>query len=210
MPDGSGVDGERRTSSWRRPHPATIGARLALLLLVGVLVVLATGDSGMVFWALLLAVTTVPAVLAPRHRILGPLTRFGEVVIICLAADVIVGRSADTGIALAAILPYLALPLVSAGLYLRRVETVLLIVLATGLLIGLGLTGHGIGREYYIGVLEWIVLAAMAASVAYALQLTVEERRDRPQPYAEATRLLTQLRSVARQLPGATLDPGST
>ena len=29
-----------------------------------------------------------------------------------------------------------------------------------------------------------------------------------PQPYAEATRLLTQLRSVARQLPGATLDPG--
>ncbi len=31
---------------------------------------------------------------------------------------------------------------------------------------------------------------------------------DRPQPYAEATRLLTQLRRVARQLPGATLDPG--
>jgi signal transduction histidine kinase len=30
----------------------------------------------------------------------------------------------------------------------------------------------------------------------------------KPQPYAEATRLLTQLRSVARQLPGATLDPG--
>src|SRR6185295_2205556 len=29
-----------------------------------------------------------------------------------------------------------------------------------------------------------------------------------PQPYAEATRLLTQLRTVARQLPGATLDPG--
>ena len=31
---------------------------------------------------------------------------------------------------------------------------------------------------------------------------------DAPQPYAEATRLLTQLRTVARQLPGATLDPG--
>ncbi len=30
----------------------------------------------------------------------------------------------------------------------------------------------------------------------------------KPQPYAEATRLLTQLRTVARQLPGATLDPG--
>src|SRR5438309_1741922 len=48
----------------------------------------------------------------------------------------------------------------------------------------------------------------LAAAVAVALQLTVQDRRDRPQPYAEATRLLTQLRSVARQLPGATLDPG--
>ena len=47
-----------------------------------------------------------------------------------------------------------------------------------------------------------------AAAVTDALQRTIQDRRDRPQPYAEATRLLTQLRSVARQLPGATLDPG--
>ncbi len=38
-----------------------------------------------------------------------------------------------------------------------------------------------------------------------AVQLATEPG---PQPYAEATRLLTQLRTVARQLPGATLDPG--
>src|SRR5438094_927906 len=54
----------------------------------------------------------------------------------------------------------------------------------------------------------WAVLLAIAAAVTDALQRTIQDRRDRPQPYAEATRLLTQLRSVARQLPGATLDPG--
>src|SRR5690606_2527648 len=41
-----------------------------------------------------------------------------------------------------------------------------------------------------------------------ALHRTIVARFAPPQPYAEATRLLTQLRSVARQLPGATLDPG--
>src|SRR5438270_888188 len=61
---------------------------------------------------------------------------------------------------------------------------------------------------YLVVTFEWLLFSALAAAVTDALQRTIQERRDRPQPYAEATRLLTQLRTVARQLPGATLDPG--
>src|SRR5205814_3567511 len=67
-----------------------------------------------------------------------------------------------------------------------------------------GLAGGG----YFTNALEWLVLVALAAAVAATLQDSLIAKRDSPQPYAEATRLLTQLRSVARQLPGATLDPG--
>jgi signal transduction histidine kinase len=208
MAEAPAGEAERRRQ-WPGPHPATIAARLALIVLVGTLSVVATQDSGTVFWALLLAVASIPVLIAPRHPVLGPLTRCAEVVIVCLAADVVVAHSADTGIAVAAVLPYLAVPVVSAGLYLRRVETAALLVLGTGLLLALGTLDERVRyHAYFVGVLEWVLLAALAAAVAIALQLTVQERRDRPQPYAEATRLLTQLRSVARQLPGATLDPG--
>jgi signal transduction histidine kinase len=208
MPDARAGDEERRRE-WQGAHPATIAARVALLVLVGVLTVTATGEPTTVFWALLLAVTSIPAVFTPRHPVLGPLTRVAEVVIVCLATDVVAAHATDTGVAVAAVLPYLAVPVVSAGLYLRRAETALLLALATGLLLGLGRIDHRVGdRAYYGGVVEWVVLAALAASVAIAMELTVRGRQDRPQPYAEATRLLTQLRSVARQLPGATLDPG--
>src|SRR5947207_1639252 len=127
MPDGPAGDTERRL--WHGPHPATIAARLALLVLVGTLSVVATRDGGTVIWALLLTVASIPALLAPRHPVLGPLTRCAEVLIVCLATDVVVANATDTGIGVAAVLPYLAVPVVSAGLYLRRVETALLLAL---------------------------------------------------------------------------------
>jgi signal transduction histidine kinase len=108
-----------------------------------------------------------------------------------------------------ALLPYLVVPVAAAALYLRRIEAVTLLVLAAGLLFGLGALDGWLGDSgYLVAVLQWLLLVGVAAGVADALQHTLQDRRDRPQPYAEATRLLTQLRSVARQLPGATLDPG--
>src|SRR5437763_4198784 len=95
---------EERKPEWRGPHPATIAARVALLVLVGVLTVLATGEPTSVFWALLLVAASVPAILAPRHRILGPLTRLAEVVIVCLATDVVVAHASATGLGVAAVL----------------------------------------------------------------------------------------------------------
>src|SRR5262249_49203990 len=109
-----------RGRQWRGPHPATIAARLILLILGGTLTIYATQEPARAFWAVLLGVTGVPAMLAPQHRVIGPLSRFAEVVITALAADVIVTHAAPGnqlfrgGGAAAAVLPYLLIPIVTA------------------------------------------------------------------------------------------------
>jgi signal transduction histidine kinase len=55
---------------------------------------------------------------------------------------------------------------------------------------------------------QWLVLGAIVTFAADTMRQLMQPAENKPQPYAEATRLLTQLRSVARSLPGATLDPG--
>src|SRR5436190_16845376 len=209
------ADADRRRE-WPGPHPAVIAARLILLVLVGVLSVYATEQPSRALWAVLLAVAAVPAVLAPQHRYIGPLTRFAEVVITALAADVVVVHAAPGnelfrgGGAAGAVLPYLLIPVVAASLYRRRLETGILLGTATALLVGLAVFDIRLPDRsaYLVVTFEWLLFSALAAAVTDALQRTLQDRRDRPQPYAEATRLLTQLRTVARQLPGATLDPG--
>ncbi len=65
-------------------------------------------------------------------------------------------------------------------------------------------------------MLIWTGLLALAALLVVTVAVAIgfgagqrrAEARHRPQPYEEATRLLTQLRTVARTLPGGTLDPG--
>jgi signal transduction histidine kinase len=200
---------------WNRPHPAGLVARLAMLVLVGVLSASTTHDPACASWAILLGLAGIPAVLGPAHPIIGPLARLSEVLITCLAADVIVSHAPQGpaplqgGAAASAILPYLLVPIVAAVLYRRRVEGAVLLGVATAALVGVATIDHRLtDRSYLTVVFEWLLLTALAAALTDGLQRALLERRDRPQPYAEATRLLTQLRTVARQLPGATLDPG--
>ena len=70
--------------------------------------------------------------------------------------------------------------------------------------------GRQLGQPGYLAVCaQWLILAALGLYAAGTLHRVIAVRGEgKPQPYAEATRLLTQLRTVARQLPGATLDPG--
>src|SRR5213076_1345452 len=90
-----------------------------------------------------------------------------------------------------------------------RTEAFGLVGLAAALLAVLGLVDDGLrDRGFLTESVKWLLLAGVAAAMAGALRKVLADQRDRPQPYAEATRLLTQLRTVARQLPGATLDPG--
>ncbi len=90
----------------------------------------------------------------------------------------------------------------------------LLVVTAATLLLSGALTqvdgGLQLGQLGYLAVCaQWLILAALGLYAAGTLHRVMAVRNEgKPQPYAEATRLLTQLRTVARQLPGATLDPG--
>jgi signal transduction histidine kinase len=201
------------------PHPLAILVRLTMLALVGALSVLATRDPESLLWIALLAVAGLPAMLAPRHARLAPIGRFAEVVVLGVAASSIAaaadaGGLTPTGFGAAAVLPYLTVPITAATLQRRAVEAAALLGVAAATLVAAGLvtttpSGPQLAQPGYVAAaVQWLLLASIGTVTAGALQRTMIARTEPPQPYAEATRLLTQLRSVARQLPGATLDPG--
>jgi signal transduction histidine kinase len=186
-----------------------------MLALVGALTLVATQDVAQLRWTALLLVAALPAVFAPNHRFAAPLGRWAEVVITGLAAGAIAvaaeGRLAG-GFGAEAVLPYLMAPLLTAALRRRATEGAALLGLtAASLVLGGIVSGQGspITQPGYLAAAgQWLVLGSIvtfAADTARQLMLPAENK---PQPYQEATRLLTQLRSVARSLPGATLDPG--
>ncbi|WP_091284874.1 sensor histidine kinase [Micromonospora haikouensis] len=192
---------------------------MVMLALVAVLTLFATHDAGQLWWIALLGVAGLPAALAPQHRLLGPLSRFAEVVVLGLAASQVAAvttlNGTIGGLGASAVLPYLAVPVTVTALRRRfREGAALLAVTAATLLISAALTqvdgGRQLGQPGYLAVCaQWLILAGLGLYTAGTLHRVIRVRSEgKPQPYAEATRLLTQLRTVARQLPGATLDPG--
>ncbi|MBQ1072937.1 sensor histidine kinase [Micromonospora sp. C31] len=192
---------------------------MVMLALVAVLTLYATHDPGQLWWIALLAVAGLPALLAPEHRPVGPLSRVAEVLVLGLAASQVaavatVGGDVG-GLGASAVLPYLAVPVTVTALRRRFREGVaLLAVAAATLLVAGALTDVDGGRQigelgYLVICAQWLILAGLGLAAASGLHRVMQVRNEgKPQPYAEATRLLTQLRTVARQLPGATLDPG--
>ncbi|WP_307854481.1 GAF domain-containing sensor histidine kinase [Micromonospora sp. C31] len=207
------------TPSRPQPHPLAAAARVVMLALVAVLTLYATHDPGQLWWIALLAVAGLPALLAPEHRPVGPLSRVAEVLVLGLAASQVaavatVGGDVG-GLGASAVLPYLAVPVTVTALRRRFREGVaLLAVAAATLLVAGALTDVDGGRQigelgYLVICAQWLILAGLGLAAASGLHRVMQVRNEgKPQPYAEATRLLTQLRTVARQLPGATLDPG--
>ncbi|TYC03627.1 GAF domain-containing sensor histidine kinase [Micromonospora sp. WP24] len=206
-------------STTARPHPLAAAARLVMLALVAVLTLFATRELAQLWWIALLAVAGLPALLAPQHRVIAPLSRVAEVVVLGLAAShvaavALVGGSIH-GLGASAVLPYLAVPVTVTALRRRfREGAGLLAVAAVALLVSGAITevdgARQITQPGYLAVCaQWLILAVLGLYAARTLHRVMQARGEgKPQPYAEATRLLTQLRTVARQLPGATLDPG--
>ncbi|HWG97930.1 MAG TPA: ATPase, partial [Pilimelia sp.] len=193
---------------------------MILLAVVAGLVLLATQDATALCWVALLLVAGVPAVSGPWHRLAGPLGRAAEVLVVGLGASSVAAAAeragtVGSGLAAAAVLPYLTVPLTAAALHRRSREPAVLLGLASATLAVAGLLTEVGGRPQltqagYLAVsVQWLVTAALGVLATGVLQRAAQSKEPAPQPYAEATRLLTQLRSVARQLPGATLDPGS-
>ncbi|WP_084546664.1 sensor histidine kinase [Glycomyces arizonensis] len=199
---------------WRLP---AVALRAVLFALVVVFGWAAVGFVAAVTWCGILALATLPGIVLPRHRVLAPAGRLAEVVVVVL------GTLATGGLP-AWMLPYLIAPFATAAFdaaappgeqseWYARLRTwgppVLLAVAAAGLL-----TQTPRLSAYERGTYVTTVAVALAfgmASAVGAWWLRRSRRSDLSHsqlPYAEAAALLTQLRVVARQLPGSTLDPG--
>ena len=110
-----------------RVQPLAVAARIVMLALVAAMTLIATRDAAQLGWIALLAVAALPAVIAPDHRILAPLGRFAEVAVTGLAAGSVAAAAdrSDTlsaGFGAEVVLPYLAVPLLTAALRRRPTE----------------------------------------------------------------------------------------
>jgi signal transduction histidine kinase len=201
------------------PFSLVIAVRLGLLAIVAGLTLLATRELAALRWPALLALAAGVAVVTGGSRWLGPAGRLAELVVVGLAASAVAATADAAGTVPAgygayAVLPYLVLPPLAAGLQQRSVEAFILLLVAALTLTAAGAVTTVDGQPQlaesgYVAVcVQWLLLAGLGTVATGALQRVMLAGMPPPQPYAEATRLLTQLRSVARQLPGATLDPG--
>jgi signal transduction histidine kinase len=190
-----------------RPEWIAAWVRLPLLILVVGLGISAEPSLASLGWIALLVVVAVPSMLGARYPVLARAGRVAETVVASLAA-------ARTGSALGATLPYLAAPILAAGLVTGFTEATILVSLAVVLLSVHGWAAGLLDDSDYLRLsVTWIVvvtvIAVVAAGAGRWLRATRSSGSEPEEPeYAQATRLLTQLRTVARQLPG-TLDPGS-
>jgi signal transduction histidine kinase len=153
-----------------------------------------------VAWCAVLVLAAIPGLMAAGDPVIGRLGRLAEVLTAVTAA-------ASLPATIDAPMPYLMVPVVVAGIYHGAREAYVLMAVAAVTAVAAGwyqsrLTDH----TYLVPAAEWL-------GMGFAVALLIDWLRrafapSRPAPYAEATRLLTQLRTVARHLPGGTLDPG--
>src|SRR5690606_29609316 len=150
----------------------------------------------------------VPAASAAVRRPAGeaamlPATAAGGGAVAAAMAGPVTG-----GIGAGAVLPYLTVPAASAAVRRRAGEAAMLLASAAVALTAVGawttVAGERQLAQYgYVAVcVQWLLLASLSAVATGALHRTIVARFAPPQPSAAATRLLTQLRSVARRPPG--------
>jgi len=216
---GAHVQPERRARLGFPDAAERVGwvLRIALLVLVAVLSLVLTRDEVpgrptvyhpiVLIWVCLLAVAALPAWTPPRHPLLVPIGRLAEVVVAALGAtDLAVKHSP---VSASALLPYITVPIILAALEARLRESMTLLGVAAAILVVGGAADGQLDEfNYVISALEWLAIAGLSAAFVHSVGRQAASADEEPPPYAEATRLLTQLRTVARQLPGATLDPG--
>ncbi|MCA2212465.1 GAF domain-containing sensor histidine kinase [Jidongwangia harbinensis] len=200
-----------------RVQPLAMAARIVMIALVTTLTLITTKEFAQLGWIALLLVAALPAFVAPDHRIWAPFGRFAEVAVTGLAAGSVAVAAArtgtlDSGFGAEAVLPYLAVPLLTAALRRRPTEgAALLGVAAATMVVGGAFVGDPrpiTQFGFLVACGQWLVLGTIITFATDTMRQLMQPAEPTPQPYAEATRLLTQLRSVARSLPGATLDPG--
>ena len=213
-------------SAWSRERwllPAS-GLRLAIFGFVLVRGIIAIDVVEAIAWGVLLALASIPGSVAPMHPVFGRLGRLAEALVVIAASTATFDSPWWS-------LPYLIAPIGGAALFgglrgeiltgtgrLRRWLAAHPGITEGGLLILVTMVAAVVGEIGNRDVTPRILAFQVAAILGYGLvSLTVghwlrsllhAEVPTSARPYAEATALLTQLRAVARQLPGGTLDPG--
>jgi len=184
-----------------RPPALTRVVRVVLLALVAVLMLLGAGSAAPLAWWALLCAAALPALAAPDRPLVVRLTAAVEVVTVALAG-------VYAGGAPGASLPYLVAPAFAVGLFLGAVDAGGVLLLAVVALSAAGARAGVLDEATFrVPAVEWVVLAGVAAAIGVWVRRLMQARTTEPD-YAQVTRLLTQLRTIARQLPG-TLDAGS-
>jgi signal transduction histidine kinase len=189
--------------------PALTGARVPavmrtvlLLLCLGV-AASATDPVPGILWAAPVAVVAALSSLPKHSRRWSLLAAATEGLVTGLAIG-------TTGFDNSPFLPYLIAPAFGAGLTAGLPGGVLALgTAAAALLASPVLADESLTPGHASTASQWVVLSLLVAAVASwirAVLAEADERRDTHAAQVEALRLLTQLRDVARELPG-TLDP---
>ncbi|HEY5183359.1 MAG TPA: histidine kinase [Actinomycetes bacterium] len=180
----------------RSPRGFVIGLRLGLFTMLAVVLVLLVGFD--VAWpplGLLLAIVA-GATLATARSIarIGPAIEIG-------AAALLIGLNEPSG---ATLMPYLIAPAVAAGLLWGASVASVSVGLALGVLALTAVVVEADPRSFSAYAGQWLVLSLIAGLLAaWARRLRVESQSDPSQAsYQAAYRLLSQLRTVSRQLAG--------
>ncbi len=185
------------------PRTFTVWIRAALLALVAILLLLASSAHWVnAIWWGLLVLSALPGMLLPGHPFFDRAGRFVEVLATCIVAVYATDASGAS-------LPYLVAPVLASGLFVGFCEAGLLVGLAVVVLTAAGASDGVLQQSAFaLQSLEWLLMAIGGGLLGSRIRAITLERQRPESEYAQATRLLTQLRTIARQLPG-TLDPGS-
>lgn len=194
-----------RVTWWRRLQPddrMAVGTRVTLFALCLAIALTASGDRELVWLAPLLADIVLVSVPSHSRRVALLLGTVDAVV----AAVCIIGSGGQTS----PLLPYLVAPAVATAARAGELGSILPAGAAAFVLLG-GLVSDDTTRNvraYTAAAAEWVLLALVLGYVTSRIRemLRREAAPDQQESYAAAYRLLSQLRTVARQLAGG-LDP---
>ncbi|SHN42250.1 GAF domain-containing sensor histidine kinase [Cryptosporangium aurantiacum] len=159
-------------------------------------------------WCALFALAAAPGLIAPERPWPARIGWLAEVIVVSMAAATPPAEEAFVHPAF--VLSYLAAPAFAVGAVFGAVELVALVAVAIAALLVSGALQDQLGQDAFgLAAFEWTILAAVAGTVGLAVRRLIRSRSEAVEPeFVQAARLLTQLRTIARQLPG-TLDPGS-
>ncbi len=193
-------------TSWTVTLVQTAPQRVVWALRGGLLVlcVLAASLRGHAILALAFAgAMLLVAVLAgrvPVDSVRGRIARAAEMLLACVAISM-------TGQEDSAFVMYLTVPVVAAGLFCGALDAILMATFSGIVLLALGARAPEFDLASFATIGQYVLLAAAVGLVAAWTRHLLRTQAANQQPlFGTAYRLLTELRTVARQLPG-TLDP---